>query len=94
MQHEIKQDEIRNGVRAAYLHYTEALERIEIARKNIVQANETLRILKNSYFNQQSLLTDLLDAETQLLQSKFDLTSAQVRAQVQFYQLQKITGKI
>ncbi|PTS92358.1 TolC family protein [Pedobacter sp. HMWF019] len=92
--HEIKQDEIRNAVRAAYLHYTEALERIEVAKKNITQATEALRILKSSYFNQQSLLTDLLDAETQLLQSKFDLTSAEVSAQVQFYQLQRIIGKI
>jgi len=94
VRHEIKQDEIRNEVRAAYLRYTEALERIEVARKNITQATEALRILKASYFNQQSLLTDLLDAETQLLQSKFDLTSAQVGAQVQFYQLQRKVGKI
>jgi len=92
--HEIKQDEIRTGVRAAYLHYTEALQRIEVAKKNIIQATEALRILKASYFNQQLLLTDLLDAETQLLQSKFDLTSAQVGAQVQFYELQRIVGKI
>ncbi|WP_306350231.1 TolC family protein [Flavobacterium sp. '19STA2R22 D10 B1'] len=84
---EIKFDEIRQNVNAAYLHYTDALKRIETSQKNIIQSTESLRILKNSYFNQQSLLTDLLDAETQLLQSKFDLTSAQVNAQVQYYQL-------
>lgn len=91
---EIKQDEIRNEVRAAYLHYTEALERIAVARKSITQATETLRILKNGYFNQQALLTDLLDAENQLLQSRFNLSAAQVTAQVLYYQLQNITGKI
>lgn len=92
--HEMKQDEIRNEVRAAYLNYTEALERISVARKSITQAMETLRILKNGYFNQQALLTDLLDAENQLLQSRFNLSSAQVTAQVLYYQLQNITGKI
>lgn len=92
--HEIKQDEIRNEVRAAYLHYTEALERISVAKKSIIQATETLRILKNGYFNQQALLTDLLDAENQLLQSRFNLSAAQVTAQVLYYQLQNITGKI
>lgn len=92
--HDMKQDDIRNEVRAAYLHYTEALEKITIAKKNIARTTESCRILKHSYFNQQSLLTDMLDAETQLLQSSFDLTSAQMNAQVQFYQLLKVVGKI
>ena len=91
---DMKQDDIRNEVRTAYLHYTEALEKISIAKKNIARTTESYRILKHSYFNQQSLLTDMLDAETQLLQSSFDLTSAQMNAQVQFYQLLKVVGKI
>lgn len=91
---EIKEDQIRNDIKTNYVRYTEALERIEVAKKSIVQSTEALRILTNSYFNQQSLLTDLLDAETQLLQAQFDLTAAQVGAQIQYYQLERIIGKI
>lgn len=92
--YEIREDEIRTAVNKAWLHYTEALKRIDVAKKNILQATESLRILRNSYFNQQALLTDMLDTETQLLQSRFDLTTAEVNAQIQYYQLLKTVGKI
>ncbi|MCW3466664.1 TolC family protein [Chitinophaga nivalis] len=87
-------DVIKQEVMAAYLHYKEALEKIGVAKQHIVQATESLRILRNSYFNQQSLLTDMLDSETALLQSKFDLTSAYVNAHIEFYKLLKVSGKI
>lgn len=91
---EIKKDALRKDIKANYLHFAEALEHIEVANKSIVQATEALRILNSSYFNQQSLLTDLLNAETQLLQAKFDLSTAQVSAHILYYQLQRLVGKI
>lgn len=87
-------DKVREQVKEAYLRYTEALTRIHVAEDNIAQAKENFRIVNNTYFNQLSLLTDLLDAETQLLQSRFDLTTAQVTAQLQYYQLLKATGNL
>jgi outer membrane protein TolC len=89
-----KTDQIKNELRASFVKFTETLERIEVAQKNINQTTETLRIIRNSYFNQQSLLTDLLNAETQLLQAQFDFTSAKIKAQVEYYQIQKIIGNI
>lgn len=88
------QDEIRQEVEEAYLRCTEALEKIEVAKENILQAAESYRIMHNTYFNQLSLLTDFLDAETQLLQSRFELSTAQANAQVQFYKLQQIIGNL
>lgn len=92
--HEDMEDQIREAVHTAYLRYTEALTRIGVAQENIVQAQENYRIVRNTYFNQLSLLTDLLDAETQLLASRFDLTTAQVAARVRYYQLQKAIGNL
>lgn len=92
--HADTKDQVRQEVKAAYLRYTEALTRIGVANENITQAKENFRIVNNTYFNQLSLLTDLLDAETQLLQSRFDLTTAQVTAQLQYYQLLKATGNL
>jgi outer membrane protein len=89
-----RRDRVRLEVESVFLRYTEALNKIEVAQKNIIQASESLRVLNKTYLNQQSLLTDLLNAETLLLQSKFDLTTAKVSARLQYYQLLKITGKI
>lgn len=87
-------DQVRQEVKMAYLRFTESITRIDVANDNINQAKENFRIVNNTYFNQLSLLTDLLDAETQLLQSRFDLTTAEVTAQLQYYQLLKATGNL
>ncbi|SEW50671.1 Outer membrane protein TolC [Chitinophaga arvensicola] len=94
IEHADTKDQVRQDVKSAYLRYTEAITRIGVANDNITQAKENFRIVNNTYFNQLSLLTDLLDAETQLLQSRFDLTTAQVTAQLQYYQLLKATGNL
>jgi outer membrane protein len=88
------EDRIKNQLKEAYLRFQEDLERIRVSKNNIVQATENLRIVKNSYINQTSLITDYLDADVQLLQSKFDLSAARIAAQLQYYQLQKIIGTL
>jgi outer membrane protein len=87
-------DNIRQEIQEAYIRYEECLKRIHVAEENILQATESYRIVQNTYFNQLALLTDLLDAETQVLQSKFELTTAKVNAKIQYYQLQKATGNL
>jgi outer membrane protein len=87
-------DNVRQQVNEAYLRYKEALNRISVAQTNIKQANENSRIINNTYFNQTSLVTDLLEANTQLLQTRFDLAEAQIGAQMQYYKLQEVTGKL
>lgn len=87
-------DDKREEVKTAYVRYYETLERIRIAEQNIRQATENYRIVNSTYFNQLSLLTDLLDADNQLLQSRFDLVTAQVLAATQYYQLQKALGTL
>ncbi|PYF72856.1 TolC family protein [Pedobacter nutrimenti] len=94
VEHEETSDRVRQQVKEAYLRYKEAVTRIEVAKQNISQATENLRIVNNTYFNQLSLLTDLLDADTQLLQTRFDLAAAQIAAQLQYYQLQKAIGNL
>nr|WP_199158510.1 TolC family protein [Pedobacter sp. ASV2] len=87
-------ERIKQEVQEYYLRYTESLKRIDVAQENIKQASESYRIVQNTYFNHLSLLTDLLDAETQLLQSRFELTTARVNAKIQYYQLQKVVGTL
>ncbi|GAB3862392.1 TolC family protein [Hymenobacter terrigena] len=87
-------DDKRQEVKTAYVRYQETLERMRMAEQNIQQATENYRIVRSTYFNQLALLTDLLDADNQLLQSRFALVSAQVQAATQYYQLQKALGKL
>ena len=87
-------DQIKNELQRYFVQYQESLDRIDLAEKTISQTTETLRILRNSYFNQQALLLDLLDAETQVLQAQFNLTSAKINAKIEYYQIQKIIGNI
>ena len=85
-------DQIRQQVNEAYLRYTEALLQIEVAKTDVAQAEENARIIKNSYFNQAALITDLLDADVLVLQARFDLAAAKITAQNKYYTLQNIIG--
>ncbi|MFZ4928029.1 TolC family protein [Chryseobacterium sp. Mn2064] len=92
--HKDTEDKIRQQVKEAYLRYQEALEQIKVAETNVAQAKENARIMKNTYFSQTSLITDLLDADIQLLQTKFELEAARIMAQNNYYLLQNITGTL
>lgn len=92
--HADTQDALREAVKEGYVRYAEALQRIRVAELNIRQAEESYRIVRNTYFNQLSLLTDLLNADNQLLQSRFDLATAQIKARLQYYQLLNTIGKL
>ncbi|ASE60733.1 TolC family protein [Chryseobacterium indologenes] len=92
--HKDTEDKVRQQVKEAYLRYREALEQIKVAETNVAQAKENARITKNTYFSQTSLITDLLDADIQLLQTKFELEAARIMAQNNYYLLQNITGTL
>jgi len=94
MEKEEQINRIKNELQQHFIQYQESLDRIVLAEKNISQTTEALRILHNSYFNQQALLLDLLDAETQVLQAQFNLTNAKINAKIEYYQIQKIIGNI
>jgi outer membrane protein len=88
----IKKDEITINVKEAFLQRQQALESVENAKENIRQSSETVRVIRNSYLNQESLLTDLLDAENVLLEAKLTLTSANVNLRLSHIRLLVITG--
>lgn len=90
--HKDMEDKVRQQVKEAFLRYREALVQISVAEVNVAQAEENARIIKNTYFNHTSLITDLLDADIQVLQTRFELAAARILAQDKYYLLQNITG--
>jgi outer membrane protein len=89
---EMKKDEISLQVKEAYLQQQQALESVETAEQNIIRTTEAVRVIRNSYLNQESLLTDLLEAENALLEAKFNLTTAQSNVKVTHIKLLAIVG--
>lgn len=90
--HRDTEDKVRQQVWEAWLRYKEALVQIGVAEDNVAQAEENARIVRNTYFNQTSLITDLLDANVQLLRTRFELAADRIVAQDKFYLLQNIIG--
>lgn len=91
---EQQKQNIRTEVRAAYIKHKEALDRIESLEESLMQSNENYRIVKNKYFNQLAILTDLLDANTVQLNAELQLTTAKTNAIYTYYQLQKVSGNL
>jgi len=92
--HNETEDKVRQQVKEAFLRYQEAFIQINVATVNVKQATENARIIKENYFNQTALVTDLLDADIQTLQTKFELASAKIQAQNKYYLLLNIVGKL
>lgn len=85
-------DQIKQEVKEAYLRYEEALIQINVNEKNKQFAKENARIIKNTYFNKTALVTDLLDADIQVLRTQFELEASKINAQNKYYLLQLAKG--
>ena len=84
---------IRIEVYRAYLNYNSSLEKINVSRKSVEQAEENSRIMQNKYDFQLATSTDLIDAETSLLQVKINLNNSLVDYQLAKVILEKAVGR-
>ena len=70
-----------------------ALNKIPLMKQAIIQAKENQRITSNRYFEQLTLLNDVLDANYLVLKAETDLLNAQIQRMITYYNLQKSLGK-
>ena len=87
-------DKIKTEVNTRYIQFLQNKERIAVSKKALSQAQENYRIVKNKYYNQVATLTDLLDADNLLLQSRLNLILTQADAELSYKSLLKTTGKL
>jgi outer membrane protein len=85
-------DAVKMDVNQSYLGYKQALEKINVNRKAVEQAQENYRIMQSRYTNNVALTTDLIDANVALLQSKVNLEAARADAELTYQKLLKSTG--
>lgn len=88
-----KQD-LRIGIRTAYLKHNEALQRVEALKLSVRQAEENYRIMRNRYLSQLAILTDMLDADNLRLNAELQLTTARTQVIYTYYQLQRAAGRL
>ena len=87
-------DNVKTEVNQNYQNYGRALQRIQILRNSIKQAEENNRILESKYRNNIASVTDRIDAQTQLFESQINLELARADAGLAWYTLLKSTGTI
>ena len=86
-------DAVKMDVNASYSQYMLALQKIEITKKAVEQATENQRVIKNQFDSDVKMLSDLLDADFLLLQSKLNQTNAKIDAETAWFKLIKSTGQ-
>lgn len=86
--------QVRMEVRDAWLRHEESLEQVKTLELSVLQAQENYRIMQNRYFEQLSILTDLLDANNVMLEAELQLTQARTRVIYNYYRLQRACGRL
>lgn len=87
-----EEEQLRNALFELYTRYHESLVNIDRALEKINMSKESTRILNNSYFNQQALLIDVLESETQSMEASFEWVEAIVNSQKYYWSLRQICG--
>ena len=91
---EQQRDGIQMEVNASYRACEQALEKIRVAENAIAQAQENFRVEQNRFRASTITPADFLDANTQLVQARLDLTTAQANAELARWKLLKSTGRL
>lgn len=91
---ELKKQQLQMDIYNAILRHKEALQQADAWKLSVRQAQENYRIMQNRYMNQLAILTDLLDANSVLLNAELQLTASRTRIIYTYYQLQKVCGRL
>ncbi len=85
-------DAVKLQVNKDYQQYLLGKKKIEVYEKSAVQATENYRITNNKYNNSLVTLTDLLEADVALLQSKLNISFAKADAMLNYQRLLQTAG--
>lgn len=88
------QDKVKVEVHKEFLNYQQAIQKIDVLKTAVEQAEENNRIMESKYQNHLATSTDRIDAETMLYSAKLNLEVAKAEAQLAYYQLLKSTGTL
>jgi outer membrane protein len=87
-------DAAKSEINRNYFLFTEAQQKAKVMETSVAQSAENFRLMDSRYKNSLVLLTELLEANNQLLSAQINLAMAKADIQVAYYRLQKSTGSI
>jgi outer membrane protein len=91
---EITKDQISTDVKNAYVRYAESKENIKTYKKDVELSMSNYKIVKSRYDNDFALISEIVDAELQLNNSRISLVNANLDLIIQYYSLQYAMGKL
>ena len=98
MMHRRRQDEVVEQtsltIQSDYVRYMEAYDEVATLEKSVQLANENYQVIENSYRNDIALVTDMLDASTQLLDAELKLVNARINVIFNYYKLKNTSGNL
>ncbi|GAB3914977.1 hypothetical protein GCM10028803_61170 [Larkinella knui] len=92
LQSQQQTDQIQSEVVTAYNNYQLALEQQNVIRTALTQARENYRLTESRFRNGLVGATDLLEADSFLLQAQLNVINATVDSQLAYQRLLKATG--
>jgi outer membrane protein TolC len=81
-------------VKTAFVRYDESKKNIITYKKDVELSLSNYKIVKSRYDNDFALISDMVDAELQLNESKIALINANLDSIIQYYSLQFAMGKL
>ena len=87
-------NQIRFEVLRAYQQYLAARERLEVVAGTSAQASETLRIVQDRYHAGITTITELLHAQTALVQARSDVLAARYDQYLSYANILLATGQL
>lgn len=81
-------------IQSDYVRYMEAYDEVATLEKSVQLANENYQVIENRYRNDIVLVTDMLDASTQLLDAELKLVNARINVIFNYYKLKNTSGNL
>ncbi|WP_081909303.1 TolC family protein [Flavobacterium sp. ASV13] len=91
---QVTKDQISTEVKNAYVRYAESKENIKTYKKDVELSMSNYKIVKSRYDNDFALISEIVDAELQLNNSRISLVNANLDLIIQYYSLQYAMGKL
>ena len=85
-------ESVQLQLKQQHLAYLREKEKIAVSEKAFRQAQENYRVTRNKYNGGISILTDLLDADALLLQTRINYSTARADAEIAWYNMQYAIG--